>query len=393
MENLGSLKEIKEKIAQGDVEAAQAFITNPGAYSDEPVYDDSIPAEEDLETIQPQQEEVEEVEESAAEDAAEETTETPIPEEDPLTVERKRVDALEKEYEAKEAEILASAKFREEGLLKQVEEARNKKTEDETFFFGEEEQNTSEGVETPKQAEVADTTDADWEERFTRLEERQKAKEIEDASIREFTSFWQTEKGKELKPEGMDADKTIKVLDGFYDTLMGHYKNDEKAVLRTLHDLRNPETSEAYAERLKKGDIEIPEQFDKIYDNWNVRMFSHGIKLDPVLGSIVPFREGKLNSLEDAHFLMNKDKLLFEAKMETFDQINSKMRQHREAATTIDPSQTASFADSGQLMDAGYRTALLTQMREAGVKPGSKDLSMITDPDLRRQAEQLMKFM
>ena len=90
---------------------------------------------------------------------------------------------------------------------------------------------------------------------------------------------------------------------------------------------------------------------------------------------------------------MNKDKLLFEARMETFDQIKTKMNQHQESATTIDPSQTASFADSGRMMDSGYRTALLQQMHSAGFKAGSKDISMIKDPDLRMQAAEIINFM
>jgi hypothetical protein len=386
-----SLTEIQEKIAEGDMEAAQAFINNPDAYQDEPEYDDSIPTEESLETIQPQQEEVTEQVVVADGDESVNESEEVQPTVDPLQAERDRVDALEADFKKREEQSKAEYLERENGLLKQVEEARNAKDEDETYFFGEDSETN--GVDTPKQEEVTDTSDAKWKERFTELEERLTAKEIEDNSSREFTNFWGTEEGKKLKPNGMDANKSIKTLDNFYETLMGYHKNNEKAVMRTLYDLRNPETSTVHTEKLNRGEIEVPEQFDKIFDNWNVRMFYDGVKLDPVTGGVTRFREGKLESLEDAHFLMNKDKLLFEARMETFDQIKTKMNQHQESATTIDPSQTASFADSGRMMDSGYRTALLQQMHSAGFKAGSKDISMIKDPDLRMQAAEIINFM
>jgi hypothetical protein len=379
-----SLTEMKALIDQG----------NPEAYSDEPVYDESLPSEGDIEVIQAPQDASEvqppEIEGEQVSEVDEESEQT---EDLALKEERERVDTLTQDFENKEAQTLADTKVREAGLLKQVEEARTSKEKEETFFFEENEEQPPKGVDTPEQAEVADTTDADWETRFTQLEDRQRSKELEDASIRAFDTFWGTEKGKELRPKGIDADRAIKELDNFYSTLMGHHKNNEKAVMRTLYDLRNPDTAAVHSELLQQGEIEVPEQFDKLYDNWAVRMYSDGVKLDPVLGGVTRFREGKLESFEDAYFLMNKDKLLFEAGMKVFDKIKAKRREHTEAATVIDPSQTASFADSGKLMDANYRTALLTQMREAGVKPGSKDLSMIKDPDLRNQAEQLMKFL
>ena len=397
-----NLIEIQERIKSGDVEAAQAFINNPESFeiptseAPEPMVETPEVSEVDMVTIEPQ-------------DVPTEPTEDVEQEEfiNPLDEQRQIVDELEREKLEKEkalrAEIEAQkeeARQREEALHKQLEEARiaaekaKAAEEVEEFNFFEEADSGEPVAEaTAPVSEVPNETDNELLTRLQKLEQEQKEQKLrdeerlyKDQANRDYTSFWNSPEGEKLRPKGMDAETAIQKLDDVYYKLLDKFGSDVDAK-RVLYDLRNPETAKIYEER---AGIDLPDEYEKLYDTWAVRLYMNGEKLDPVTGQIRKTNT-RLESMEDAYFLMNKQKMLFDAKMESFKQIQNKVAEHQEAARIPDPSSMQSFDSSNRIMDSSYRNNLLTNLKKMGYKMGAP-LSTIRDVEIRKQAEELFNF-
>jgi hypothetical protein len=395
-----SLEEIGAMIAEGNVEQANAYINGETpSEAPEPMIETPETSESDLVTIEPEAPSMDATEpEEAATPENEEEFVNPLDEQRRIAdeLERERIEtekALKNELEAEKT----AAREREEALLKQVEEARiaAEKKDDEEFSFFEDGDSGTEAVEaaTPVVEEAPKTTD-DIKERMLKLEQElaeNKARDAEknavDAAVRGYTKFWNSPEGEKLKPKGMDAEATIRQLDTVYDSLIGKLGNEVEAK-RALHDLRNPDTAEIYKDKLG---IELPDEYDKMYDSWAVSEYAKGYKLDPVTGRMIQTGT-RLETMEDAYYLMNKQKMLYDARLETYNEINNKLTEHREAARTPEPALMQPVSSSSNISDDGYRMGVLNQLKKIGYNIG-KPLTDIKDPELRGKAAELFKNM
>ena len=398
-----TFEEIQERIASGDQEAALAYVNNPEAFAPtapemlvEAQETTPMPDESDYVEIEPKTPSTELTEAPSVETTGEETTDEEFV--NPLDEQRKVYDQLEKERIANEKALkdqLAQADEEKQALLKQVEEARiaaeqakaKEEVEEEFSFFDDEADSGKPAVETAAPVEKfnVDSTD-DLRKEFEALKQSVTEREVMDRAVSEYTQFWNSPEGKKLKPDSLDAKTAIRKLDEVYDSLVGKFGSEVDAK-RMMHDMRNPETASIYKE---KAGIELPEEYDKLYDSWLVNEYRHGYKVDPITGRSVKTGT-RLDSMEDAYFLMNKSKMLFDAKMEVYNQVQEKVKARTESAQIPNPSAMQSFDLGSRMMDANYRTALLGKMKNAGYTMGAP-LNTIKDPELRAQAAEFIKF-
>lgn len=395
MENQNpSLEEIGQMLQAGNVTEANAALGREMPV--EPVVETPTPDESEFVTIEPEQ---------APEAVVEQPQEAPAEESDEfvngLDEQRKIFDQLEAERIEKEktlkaeleAQKEAAAKERE-ALLKQVEEARMAATqakdeeEKEFSYFDDPEADSGKPVAeatAPVVNQSPESTD-DLLAEFKELKSEMAAQKAMDDSARQYTSFWNSPEGEALKPKGMDASTAIRTLDSVYDNLTRKFSNETEA-MRALYDLRNPETAEIYKDKLG---VEVPKEFDKLYDSWAVSLYKNGKKLDPVTGRVVE-TASRQETMEDAYYLMNKQKMMFDAKMEAFKEIQTKVDERNNSAQIPNPAQMQSFSTERAILDPGHTQGVLQALKKVGYKMGDS-LNKIADPELRRQAAEIKQL-
>jgi len=383
-------KEVQLKIQGGDTELAQKWAQGEfrelrekaNAFEETPVEIH----EEELVTPEVEPEHVES------------TNEEEVPEEefDQEAHERKLYD---EEMERFNSEVAAAKAEAEEQtakaeeirkknleLLKELDETRKANDTDEDSFFDIEPE-TVKQVDTYAEVEkVSDTSNnQEIKAELEQLKRQLSEKESWNNTVRDYGDFWSSKSGKELAPDGAGEASMTSFNDFYADLTSGSNSRD---ALRLMYDIRKNGINDHYKSKLDEIGVKVPSEFEKMYDSMEVAAFAAGKVIDPKRGELVPSGRGSDMSMEDAHYLLNRDAERIKAKKEAYDSMRNKLDQRNNAAIQVSPSNYAPVNTPKQdIRSASYREALI----KSAVKEGydGRDMNRIKDPSIRAQMQEL----
>lgn len=304
-------------------------------------------------------------------------------------LEQKEAELRIKEVESRLTESLNQEKLEKERLRAELEEARKKIDEysfDESMLFGDGEK----PVETGRDAENVVELPQEVKEKLSKIDEL--ARQIEEEktwreTVDNYSSFWNTPEGKNLKPNGKPSD-VLKSFNEFYSELVEGFGN-EKDAFRLMHDIRK-HGADKYQDKL--GGVALPSEYEKVYDSFELEQFANGYSVDPILGKLVPHNRGTYANLEDAYYILNKDKIRVDDKKKAFAEVQEKLRRRDDSAVAIEPSNYSPInKESEKYQSREYRSHLFERAKRAGFD--GKNLNSIKDVSTRDELAPLWAAM
>jgi len=378
MENPRSLDEVKAMVEAGDVAMSSRLLA--GEFNSLPMhYEEPIAQEAEIDAYEAHEEQ----EDTTA--IAEVLSDENEPDFDTVAHERKLYDEemsriqererLLAEREAKALSIAEAERKDKERVLKELEETR--KAFDLEY---EEEQSGTVVTNQPNDQQEVDTAGRNLAEELEALKRQINEEKFWANTVSSYTEFWSTDIGKELAPKGKPSDALVK-FDNFYADLSTGFGNERDA-LRFMHDIRKNGVSDYYKQKLDTIGVEIPEDYEKLYDSFEVRSFSDGKVIDPKRGQLVPSGRGQFSSYEDAYFILHKNTIRQKDRMSAMQDIKAKMREKEDAAVTIEPTAYRQIPSNNSMR--GDRATMESMIGQA-VKLGfNGDPESIRDPEFKR---------
>jgi hypothetical protein len=297
-----------------------------------------------------------------------------------------QVDAAKAEALAQEAQA-AEIKAQNDKLLKELEETRKANDHEDDFFGGNNETATSPTVETATEntGSVDNQSIQEIKAELEQLKNQQQEKDSWDTTVKSYGDFWSSEIGGDFSPEG-NKEKSMKDFNEFYADLAEGI-NDRDA-LRLMHDIRKNGMNDFYKGKLDDIGIKMPSEFDKMYDSLEVASFAAGKKIDPISGKFVDSGKGAFSSMEDAYFILNRQKIVADEKIKAATDIRNKLEQRNNAAIQVEPGKYAPISTEMQnVQNPAYRQGLIKMAVENGYD--GTDMNKITDPAIKQQMQEL----
>lgn len=393
--------EIREKIKAGDVETVTRFtrgefkeLFNSASQLGRDVHVESVayPTLDEQEVHQPNV--TEEVVDEVEEDPTERSRRIYDLEVKAFEDEKRR---LRDEYELS----ISQEKSQKEKLLKELEMERRRidslvsdedSNGDEDDLFSMLGRTASDVKTSPTVDSVVADLPPEIKERLERVEmiERRLAEKEEwDTTVKSYESFWRTPEGSTMKPEG-NHETAMKEFNLFYSELTEGLGNSRDAI-RLMYDIKK-HGAEGYKDKLNKVGLEVPKSFNSMYDSFEIAQFASGMIVDPTLGKLVPHGRGTYSNLEDAYYILNRDKVRQKDKLEAFQTVQNKLRQKDNSAIVNHPSSYRPVEqEKMKYSDSSYRQALFARARNAGFN--GKDINSIRDENVREELAPLFSAM
>ncbi len=387
-------KQIHEAIKGGDTDIARRY--GQGEFKDLRDRADAyvIPEDEsELITLEPQE-------------PVETETEEPF---DQLAHDRAIYDAEQKEWNDRVAAIQTEAeannaqaeefKKQNEKLMRELDEVRkaNDAAEEEDDFFStiSEEPLPEKPVQSYTEPVVDNrASESDLEATVNKLvaereseKRQQQDKEAWDSTVSSYSDFWNSDIGKELAPSGQ-IESNLEKFNGFaHDLSVG---SDNNEAIRLMYDIRNNGMNEYYKEKLDKAGVQLPENFNSMYDSLEVKLYSQGKVIDPQRGEFVESGRGRQSSMEDAYYLMNRKKIEVQQKMDAHNEYRQKLQQRNNSAIQVSSEKYATVATTQQnFLSSNYRQNLIAQARQMGWDGSPSTVKAISDPAVRDSMQSL----
>ncbi len=370
--------EMAQKFAQGEFrelrEQAQSFVPTPIEVPDEDFVEPELPVE-DIPSEQP-------VEGDKADDFDAEAHERAVYDAEVKKYEE-QIEAAKQEALAKE-QAAEEVRKQNELLLKELEEAR--KANDEDDFFSVNEPSTA--VETAPEVVEANVGNANYQELKAELDQiknQQQEKDSWNETVNSYSSFWNSEVGREFAPTG-NKEESMGEFNSFYSDLMSN-SNDRDA-MRLMHDIRKYGVTEQSKATLDAIGVAVPNDFEGVYDSYEIAMYAEGLKFDPRLGKLVDHGRGKFTHLEDAYYTKNRETIRAKDIQRGFDATRNKLQQHSNAAVQVSHEKISpASTDMQNYRNERYRNELISRAVSSGYKGVS--LNDIQDPAIRKEMQDM----
>jgi len=376
MQNPRTIKEVRDLVEQGDTSITARLLA--GEFNSLPQdieeYIDETSVESDEGTLE---------EEAIAEVPSEDKQ----PDFDAVEHERRLYDEEMERARVERAEILER-----ESKAMQIAEASRKETE--KLYKELEETRRAFDVEFDSDAEQSpvglDQSNGDQEvvadgfnvaEELKALKRQINEEKVWNETVEQYSEFWNTDIGKQMSPSTKPRE-ALKSFDAFYGDLANGFKNERDA-LRLMHDIRKNGMNEHYKERLDFLGVRVPEDFDKMYDSFEIRTFADGNVIDPKRGQLVPSGRGVFTSLEDAYLILNKNKVRMSDRESGYNDLRNKLKEKENAAVTVEPSSYRSIPSSKTLR--GDKSTMETMIRQAVSHGYNGDINSIKDQSFKQE--------
>ena len=379
MENPRSLTEAKALVEAGDVAMTTRLLA--GEFNNLPMhYEEPIAQEAEIDATEAQEEQESEVVIPDVLSADKEPDFDSVEHERKLyDEEMKRAQTRERELserEAKALQIAESERKEKERILKELDETRK--------AFDLDYDESDQGVTVSNQSndhQQVETGGINLAEELEALKRQFNEEKIWANTVSSYTDFWGSTIGKELAPKGKPSE-ALQSFDNFYADLSNGFGNERDA-LRLMHDIRKNGVNDFYKQKLNDIGVEVPNDYEKLYDSFEVRAFSDGSVIDAKRGQLVPSGRGSFTSYEDAYFILHKDAIRQKERMSAMSEIKNKLREKDESAVTAEPSAYRSIPSANSMR--GDRATMDSMIGQA-VKLGfNGDFESIKDPQFKQE--------
>ena len=379
MENPRSLAEAKALVEAGDVATTTRLLA--GEFNDLPMnYEEPIAQVTEIDVTEAQEEQEDSVGiPNVVSDDSEPDFDTIDHERKLYDEEMKRIEARERELSEREAKALSIAEAErkeKERLLKELDETRK--------AFDLDYEDEIAGATVANQSndhQPVETGGTNLAEELEALKRQFNEEKIWANTVSSYTDFWGSSIGKELAPKGKPSE-ALQSFDNFYADLSQGFGNERDA-LRLMHDIRKNGLNEHYKQRLDAIGVEVPNDYEKLYDSVEVRAFSDGSVIDPKRGQLVPSGRGSFTSYEDAYFILHKDAIRQKERMSAMSEIKNKLREKDESAVVAEPSAYRSIPSANSMRgDKATMESMIGQAIKLGF---NGDFESIKDPQFKQE--------
>lgn len=293
----------------------------------------------------------------------------------------------EREFKAQLARQEEETKKREEELLKRLNDVESKYSttiedyEDIDYDLGlEDDIETLEAKVSNEVSEGSSTNDIQKELNYLKQQiAEQKERQVFEDVISRYNRFWDSSQGKELRPEGNARDSINEFLNFQYN-LSEKIGNEDQA-RRMMYDMvyYNGSISK---DQIDRYGLDVPKNLDKMFKSLEVELYSEGKVIDPVSGAIKQKNANRLDNLEEAYILMNKNNP--DAYKKAAQNVQRKMTQLSSRVPQTEPTDYRSFDTYTKSYDMDYHKDITKRAMAAGLKNPLRP-DQIKDPVLRQE--------